>query len=162
MQQIVQERLRQQNRLPVQPPARKPGQSPRGPLGTSVLYGPDMSRGVAPTGPGGARTPARPGGVTPAPADQRRQSALERYQQRYERHVEKKLGTPTTRPQPKPEAPREFRKVTLTEGITVEDLAEKLDVKFNEMIKKLMERGVFASKNQSLDREMAKDICERL
>ena len=64
------------------------------------------------------------------------------------------------RPQPKVEAPREFRKVTLTEGVTVGELAEKLDVKFNEMIKKLMERGVFASKNQSLDHEMANDICK--
>jgi len=120
---------------------------------------PGMNRGATPVAPPpGTRPPVRPAG-SPAP-DQRRPSALERFQQRYERHVEKKLGTPTARPQPKVEAPREHRKVTLTEGITVGELAEKLDVKFNEMIKKLMERGVFASKNQSLDREMAKDICQ--
>jgi len=160
MQQIVQERLRQQNRLPVQPPARKPGEAPRGPAGQPPRpMQPTMNRGAAPAGPVGTRPPIRPGGVAPTgPTGQQR--ALERYQQRYERHVEKKLGTPATRPQPKVEAPREFRKVTLTEGITVGELAEKLDVKFNEMIKKLMERGIFASKNQSLDREMAKDICK--
>ena len=159
MQQIVQERLRQQNRLPAQPPARKPGEAPRGPLGQPQRpLQPGMNRGTAPASPAGTRPPVRPGGV--APVDQRRPSPLERYQQRYERHVEKKLGSPTTRPQPKVEVPREFRKVTLTEGITVGELAEKLDVKFNEMIKKLMERGIFASKNQSLDREMAKDICK--
>ena len=160
MQQIVQERLRQQNRLPVQPPPRKPGETPRGPGGQPPRpMQPTMNRGTAPAGPVGTRPPARPGGVAPTgPTGQQR--ALERYQQRYERHVEKKLGTPAVRPQPKIEAPREHRNVTLTEGITVGELAEKLDVKFNEMIKKLMERGVFASKNQSLDREMAKDICK--
>jgi translation initiation factor IF-2 len=159
MQQIVQERLRQQNRLPVQPPTRKPGEAPRGPAGQPQRpMQPGMNRGTAPAAPPvGTRPPARPAG--PAP-DQRRPSPLERFQQRYERHVEKKLGTPAVRPQPKIETPREHRKVTLTEGITVGELAEKLDVKFNEMIKKLMERGVFASKNQSLDREMAKDICQ--
>jgi hypothetical protein len=35
--------------------------------------------------------------------------------------------------------------VTLTEGLTVGDLAIKLDVKSKDMIKKLMERGVFAA-----------------
>jgi translation initiation factor IF-2 len=161
MQQIVQERLRLQNRLPTQPPPRKPGEAPRGPAGQPQRpMAPGMNRGPAPTGPAGTRPPMRPTGTAPTPVDQRRTSALERYQQRYERHVEKKLGTPTSRPQPKVEAPREFRKVTLTEGVTVGELAEKLDVKFNEMIKKLMERGIFASKNQSLDREMAKDICK--
>ena len=161
MQQIVQERLRQQNRLPVQPPVRKPGEPPRvAPGQPQRPMQPGMNRGAASAAPPSATRPpatARPAG--PAP-DSRRPSALERFQQRYERHVEKKLGTPTARPQPKVEAPREHRKVTLTEGITVGELAEKLDVKFNEMIKKLMERGVFASKNQSLDREMAKDICQ--
>ena len=48
--------------------------------------------------------------------------------QRYERQAEKKLESPFVRPQPKPEPQREFRKVTLTEGLTVKDLAEKLDV----------------------------------
>jgi translation initiation factor IF-2 len=87
-------------------------------------------------------------------------SALDRYQQRYERHIEKKLAPAAPRPQPRVEAPREFRKVTLTEGITVGELAEKLDVKMTDMIKKLMERGIFASKNHSLDREMATHISK--
>jgi translation initiation factor IF-2 len=81
--------------------------------------------------------------------------------QRYERHAERKLEVgPSVRPQPKVEAPREFRKVTLTEGLTVGDLAIKLDVKSKDMIKKLMERGVFAAINQTLDKEMASEICK--
>src|SRR5207247_1479939 len=63
-------------------------------------------------------------------------------------------------PQPKPEPPREYRKVTLTEGLTVKDLAEKLDVRTKDMIKKLMDRGVFATINQTLDKEMAKEIAK--
>ena len=81
--------------------------------------------------------------------------------QRYERHAERKLEVgPSVRPQPKIEAPREFRRVTLTEGLTVGDLAVKLDVKSKDMIKKLMERGVFAAINQTLDKEMASEICK--
>ena len=151
MQQLAQERLRQQNRLPVQPPPRKPGDAPRPPMGQPPRPGaprPD-ARGVT--------TPQRP--TTAPPTDQRRMNPLDRYQQRYERHIEKKLAPAGPRPQPKVEAPRDFRKVTLTEGITVGELAEKLDVKMTDMIKKLMERGIFASKNHSLDREMASQIC---
>ncbi len=60
--------------------------------------------------------------TTPAPAG--RHAQMDR-SQRYERHAERKLDSPSARPQPKVEAPREFRKVTLTEGLTVGDLADK-------------------------------------
>ena len=80
--------------------------------------------------------------------------------ERYERQAEKKLESPFVRPQPKPEVPREFRKITLTEGLTVKDLAEKLGVLAKDLQKKLMDRGVFATINQTLDREMAKTIAK--
>ena len=150
MQQLAQERLRQQNRLPPVAP-RKPGEAVRPPLGQRPGR-PDAGRGVAP--------PPKPAGAPGAPAEQRRMTALDRYQQRYERHIEKKLAPAAPRPQPRAEAPREFRKVTLTEGITVGELAEKLDVKMADMIKKLMEKGIFASKNHSLDHEMAVQVCK--
>jgi translation initiation factor IF-2 len=155
MQQLAQERLRQQNRLPAQPPPRKPGETPRPPMGQPPRPG------VRPEARGTTATPARPAQspTTPQPPE-RRMTALDRYQQRYERHIEKKLAPAAPRPQPKVEAPREYRKVTLTEGITVGELAEKLDVKMPDMIKKLMERGIFASKNHSLDREMATQISK--
>jgi translation initiation factor IF-2 len=154
MQQLAQEKLRQQNRLPPPVAPRKPGDAPRPPLGQPPRTArPDAARGVAP--------PPKPGGAVPGPAEQqRRMTALDRYQQRYERHIEKKLAPAAPRPQPRVEQPREFRKVTLTEGITVGELAEKLDVKMADMIKKLMERGIFASKNHSLDREMAVQISK--
>jgi translation initiation factor IF-2 len=151
MQQIVQERLRKENRLPV-PPPRRPLDT-RSPAGPAKSLRPDLqARPVAPAGPTATRPAPRP-----MPSVDRR---VERSQQRYERHLEKKLGTPFVKPQPKVEAPREFRKVTLTEGVTVGELAERLDVKSKDMIKKLIERGVFATINQALDREMAKEIAK--
>ena len=171
MQQIVQEKLRQQHRLPpTAPPPRRPGdQRPTGvrpPLtGQPQRPGmrPDMTTrgGAAPSGPAGARPGMRPPGAAP-PVEQRRrphETALDRSAQRHERLLEKRLDSPLVRPQPKPETPREFRQVTLTEGITVKELAEKLDVKSPLMQKKLMERGILASINQTLDKETAKEIA---
>ena len=160
MQQLAQERLRQQNRLPSTPPPRRPGEPARPPMGQPLRPGSGQPpRPGSPTAARGTAPPAKPAGTATAPPE-RRMSALDRYQQRYERHIEKKLAPAAPRPQPRVEAPREFRKVTLTEGITVGELAEKLDVKMTEMIKKLMDRGIFASKNHSLDREMASEICK--
>jgi translation initiation factor IF-2 len=170
MQQIVQERLRQEHRLP-QPlppgqqrrPMDRPGPRLPSPLQPRHPSGPGFQdRGAAPAPPG-ARPFNRPGTLPPPPlpTGQRRPPARHEVDrsQRYERQAEKKLDSPFIRPQPKPEAPREHRKVTLTEGLTVKDLAEKLDVKSKDMIKKLMDRGVFATINQTLDKEMAKDIA---
>ena len=80
--------------------------------------------------------------------------------ERYERQAEKKLESPYVRPQPKPEIQREFRKITLTEGLTVKDLAEKLGLLGKDVQKRLMDRGVFATINQTLDKEMAKGIAK--
>ncbi len=171
MQQIVQERLRQQHRLPQAPPPGqrrpfdRPGQRPMGPGQPRHPSAPGFqNRGAAPAAPSGTRPWTRPGAAPPLPqpAEQRRGPVHERVDrtQRYERQAEKKLETPYVRPQPKPEPPREYRKVTLTEGLTVKDLAEKLDVRTKDMIKKLMDRGVFATINQTLDKEMAKEIAK--
>jgi translation initiation factor IF-2 len=64
------------------------------------------------------------------------------------------------RPQPKPEIQREARKVMLTEGLTVKDLAEKLEVLAKDVVKKLMDRGIFANVNQTLDKETARAIAK--
>jgi translation initiation factor IF-2 len=168
--QLSQEKARQQHGLPPLPPPqqRRPGApppaGPRPPLPGQPPrpMRPDLqNRGVAPGQPG-ARPGMRPTG--PAPLEPRRhpqQTALDRSQQRYERMAEKKLGETTfVRPQPKVEAPREHRRVTLTEGLTVKDLAEKLDVKSKDMQKRLMERGIMVTINQTLDKEMAKELAK--
>jgi translation initiation factor IF-2 len=55
---------------------------------------------------------------------------------------------------------REPREVTVTEGITVRELAEKLDVRAKELLKTLLDRGVFASINQALDVATATSLAE--
>ena len=55
---------------------------------------------------------------------------------------------------------REPREVTVTEGITVRELAEKLDIRAKELLKTLLDRGVFASINQALDVPTATNLAE--
>ena len=57
-------------------------------------------------------------------------------------------------------APREPREITITEGVTVRDLAEKLDVRAKDVLKILLDRGVFASINQALDTPTATSLAE--
>jgi translation initiation factor IF-2 len=51
------------------------------------------------------------------------------------------------------------RNITITEGISVKDLAEKLDIRAKDLIARLLARGVFATINQTLDAELASDMA---
>jgi translation initiation factor IF-2 len=51
------------------------------------------------------------------------------------------------------------RSITITEGISVKDLAEKLEVRAKDLISRLLGRGVFATINQALDTELAGEIA---
>ncbi len=62
-------------------------------------------------------------------------------------------------PIPQPVA-REPREITITEGITVRELAERLDVRAKEVLKTLLDRGIFASINQALDVQTATTLAE--
>jgi translation initiation factor IF-2 len=53
------------------------------------------------------------------------------------------------------------REITVTEGISVKDLAEKLDVRAKDLIATLLMGGVFVTVNQSLDAEMIKDVAAK-
>jgi translation initiation factor IF-2 len=55
---------------------------------------------------------------------------------------------------------REPREVTVTEGITVRELAEKLDIRAKELLKALLDKGMFASINQALDVQTATQLAE--
>jgi translation initiation factor IF-2 len=59
-----------------------------------------------------------------------------------------------------PEPAREPREITITEGVTVRDLAEKLDVRAKDVLKILLDRGIFASINQALDTPTATSLAE--
>ncbi len=51
------------------------------------------------------------------------------------------------------------RSITITEGISVKDLAEKLEIRAKDLIARLLARGVFATINQTLDAELAADMA---
>ena len=53
------------------------------------------------------------------------------------------------------------REITVTEGISVKDLAEKLDVRAKDLIATLMMGNIFVTVNQSLDSEMIKDMSAK-
>jgi translation initiation factor IF-2 len=51
------------------------------------------------------------------------------------------------------------RSITITEGISVKDLAEKLAIRAKDLIARLVARGVFATINQTLDAELASEMA---
>jgi len=51
------------------------------------------------------------------------------------------------------------RSITITEGISVKDLAEKLGIRAKDLIARLLVRGVFATINQTLDAELASEMA---
>ena len=51
------------------------------------------------------------------------------------------------------------RNITITEGISVKDLAEKLGIRAKDLIARLVMRGVFATINQTLDAELASEMA---
>lgn len=55
---------------------------------------------------------------------------------------------------------REPRQITITEGVTVRELAEKLDIRAKDLLKTLLDRGIFASINQALDVPTATSLAE--
>jgi len=51
--------------------------------------------------------------------------------------------------------------ITVTEGISVKELAEKLDVRGKDLIAMLLMKGVFVTVNQSLEGELVKDVARQ-
>jgi translation initiation factor IF-2 len=51
------------------------------------------------------------------------------------------------------------RNITITEGISVKDLAEKLEIRAKDLIARLLAKGVFATINQNLDTELASEMA---
>ena len=51
------------------------------------------------------------------------------------------------------------REITIAEGITVKELSEKLGIKANLVVKRLVERKIFATINQTLDVKLAEELA---
>src|SRR5947209_7855734 len=175
----VLERLRQQQQtqpkaMPGQPspPPARPGlpQRPSGLVpGRPIYPGPVRPGGPGrPMGPGPTRPPM-PGmrgrgmhptalpAPPPAPTTDRRHKT--KAVPAREREVEEgkiKLGP---RRQESFQLPQIDREITISEGITVKELAEKLGVKANLVVKRLLDKKGFATINQALDTKLAEEVA---
>jgi translation initiation factor IF-2 len=67
--------------------------------------------------------------------------------------------TPPPRPSLSNEPMPITRTITINEGISVKDLAEKLEIRAKDLIARLLLRGVFATINQTLDTELASEMA---
>jgi len=109
-----------------------------------------------------SRRPGMEPAVAPPPPDQQRRPGDKRGgrpQRDRNTEIEEKILRPSTRRQSSAGPPPVSREITISEGITVKELSEKLDVKASLVIKKLVERNIFATINQTLDSKLATDIA---
>jgi len=99
--------------------------------------------------------------VAPPLPDQQRRPGSNRGRPQRDRSAEpeEKILRPSTRRQAPSGPPPVSREITVTEGITVKELSEKLDVKAGIVIKKLMDRNILATINQTLDSKLATEIA---
>ncbi|HEY2460850.1 MAG TPA: translation initiation factor IF-2 [Candidatus Acidoferrum sp.] len=146
----------------------RPFEQRRGPMPTGTRPGPRQPGrpGMLPAFPEKLPTKAEPGKplYTRKPPQRQRPVADKR-----EQEGERKLHPTRQRPGAGdrraaaivvPAEPRPPREVAITEGITIRELAEKLDVRAKELLKNLLDRGVFASINQALDVHTATTLAE--
>ena len=135
---------------PGQPLISRPG-APRPDMpGGRVVRG----RALHPTSPMRPDSPAPPTGEAQRRApDKRGRTDRERDHER----EEKTLRLPSARRAPSAPPPID-RQITISEGITVKELSEKLGVKASIVIKKLVDRKIFATINQTLDMKLAEDM----
>ena len=77
---------------------------------------------------------------------------------RREQDTEGRMLRPVMRRDQPVEPPPIDREITIAEGITVKELSEKLGVKANLVIKKLVEKKIFATINQTLDVKLAEEL----
>jgi len=167
--------------MPAQPAPARPGvpKPPSAPVpGQPIYRGPIRPgqplvarQGVRPGAPAGARPggprpqhPTSPRGIgpglAPPPVEQPRGRGDKRpTRQPRQRVEEERVLRPTSRRQVEAGPPPINREITISEGITVKELSEKLDVKAALVIKKLVEKGIFATINQTLDEKLATDLA---
>ncbi|MBV8572899.1 MAG: translation initiation factor IF-2 [Acidobacteriaceae bacterium] len=150
-------------------PASGPGMY-RGPIrpGQPMMRGPGQPAGPGQPNlrrPGGPRpmhiTSLRPEPATLPTEQQRRHQAkpgtrqVARKRELEEGNLRERVSKRTMVAEPPPID----REITVAEGITVKELSEKLGVKANLVIKKLVEKKIFATINQTLDVKLAEELA---
>ncbi len=116
--------------------AARPGVAPRPPI---------PGRPAPP--PGRAPAPGRPALPPSGPSGRRKKA-------------DEPIPPPVARQ--KPDLPPVPEKISLSEAVTVKELAEKLNRKSKDIIAKLMARGVLANINQPLDPAVAIEVAKEL
>ncbi len=107
-------------------------------------------------------TTLRPESATPVPTEQRRHQAkpVARQGPRKREEQEGNLRERSNKRQAVFPPPPIDREITVAEGVTVKELSEKLGVKANLVIKKLVEtKKIFATINQTLDVKLAEALA---
>ncbi len=167
--------------VPAPPPPPRPATPP--PTGQQARPGARPATGARPAGPrpampqqplGGPRPlpsqPVRPGqpsqpGQRPGMPGPRPGMPSRPGYQGYQRPPARPAGSrprPAAPSAPAPQAappPPVTRTITLAEGMTVKDLADKLDVKAKDVLRKLLERRMMMTINSTVDEETAKLIA---
>ena len=106
-------------------------------------------------GPGGAPPPGRPTARAGAPSRRPGQ----RYVPRGIKEGPMKGYVPHQQPMVSNEPLPITRTIEISEGISVKELAEKLDIRAKDLITRLLMRGMFATVNQTLDQELATEMA---
>src|SRR5271166_3160860 len=142
------------------PGAPPQGLTPRTPVRPGERRGPHPTR----TGAPGARPGFGPGaGIAPPPTGQRPAGRPMRPGQRYVPRGVKEGPMKGFVPPPRLSLSTEplpiTRSITIPEGVSVKDLAEKLGIRAKDLIARLLARGVFATVNQTLDSDLATEMA---
>ncbi|HVB08194.1 MAG TPA: translation initiation factor IF-2 [Candidatus Acidoferrales bacterium] len=138
-------------------PPQRPGSRPGQPMGGR----PTNAAGQAPKAEPGKPLYVRKPPARAKPTIEKRFAEGERKLHPVRSRAGAAIGRGVSHAEPAaPPVVREPRPVTITEGITVRELAEKLDVRAKELLKNLLDRGVFASINQALDIHTATSLAE--
>jgi translation initiation factor IF-2 len=118
--------------------------------------------GARPGGPGVAPGPGEsPTGMRPAARPGQRRGG-QRYEKVKEGPMKGFQPPPRYGGQPMSREPLPITKtITVTEGISVKDLAEKLEVRGKDLIATLLMKGVFVTVNQSLEGELVKEVARQ-
>jgi translation initiation factor IF-2 len=107
-------------------------------------------------------SPLRIEPAAPPPTEQQRRhqgKPIARDRHRDQEQEEGRLRMPSSRRDLQIVPPPIDREITIADGVTVKELSEKLGVKANLLIKKLVEKKVFATINQTLDTKTAEDLA---
>jgi len=133
-------------RPPLRPGERRPMHPTRQGMGPRPI---GVGPGLPPPGP--TRPGSRPGGPARRPG--------QRYVPRGVKEGPMKGFVPPPRLSLSNEPLPITRNITITEGISVKDLAEKLEIRAKDLIARLLAKGVFATINQTLDTELATEMA---